>query len=163
MKTIQALRNITGFVPFSARLSGRSLFAALIMSAASPALGAVDATWHTIDGGGGVSRSADGRFSVSGTAGQPDAGVKADNASRFALVGGFWYAETVFCGCTLTVASSGGNIIVSWPFDLSGCVLEYAEAMSENAVWQAVSPQPTGRSYTTPATGAQRYFRLRSP
>src|SRR5262245_51563108 len=54
--------------------------------------------WFTIDGGGAVSSSNDGRFSVSGTTGQPDAGALISNDGRFRLNGGFWYAETVFCG-----------------------------------------------------------------
>ncbi|MDZ4829834.1 MAG: hypothetical protein SGJ09_06505 [Phycisphaerae bacterium] len=45
--------------------------------------------WHTIDGGGGVSTSA--ALELSGTIGQPDAGVLT-SAAGFELVGGFWSA-----------------------------------------------------------------------
>ncbi|HOZ38974.1 MAG TPA: hypothetical protein PLH64_09540 [Anaerolineaceae bacterium] len=43
--------------------------------------------WNTIDGGGG-SLSTGGTYSVSGTAGQPDAGVM--SGGEFSLAGGFW-------------------------------------------------------------------------
>lgn len=46
-------------------------------------------TRHTIDGGG-VMRSTGGSFELSGTLGQPDAGVAAGGA--FELTGGFWFA-----------------------------------------------------------------------
>ena len=42
--------------------------------------------WYTIDGGGGTSTG--GVFSVSGTIGQPDAGVM--SGGNFTVQGGFW-------------------------------------------------------------------------
>ena len=42
--------------------------------------------WYTMDGGGGT--SADGTFELSGTIGQPDAGVM--SGGTFILSGGFW-------------------------------------------------------------------------
>jgi len=42
--------------------------------------------WYTIDGGGGTSTGGD--FSLSGTIGQPDAGVM--SGGDFTLTGGFW-------------------------------------------------------------------------
>ena len=49
-----------------------------------------DLSWFTIDGGGGAS-TGDG-YAVSGTAGQPDAGVMTGSAGgkSYALNGGFW-------------------------------------------------------------------------
>jgi len=122
--------------------------------------------WHTVDGGGSTSTSADGRFSVSGTAGQPDAGQSASADGRFQLNGGFWYGEIVFCGCTLSITYSGGKVTVSWPCDLGGCILEATDELRSSppaTVWTPVSPQPTGHSYTVAVTDTQRYFRLRSP
>jgi len=43
--------------------------------------------WYTIDGGGGTSSG--GSFVLSGTIGQPDAGVLSGGA--FTVYGGFWY------------------------------------------------------------------------
>ncbi len=42
--------------------------------------------WHAIDGGGGTSTG--GVFSVSGTIGQPDAGMM--SGGNYSLAGGFW-------------------------------------------------------------------------
>jgi len=50
-----------------------------------------DLSWHSIDGGG-VMRSTGGDFELSGTIGQPDAGVLV--GGDFTLSGGFWF-ETV--------------------------------------------------------------------
>lgn len=49
-----------------------------------------DLSWHTIDGGGTMV-SAGGKFSVSGTIGQPDAGFVMSGGA-FQLTGGFWAA-----------------------------------------------------------------------
>ena len=48
-----------------------------------------ESTRSTIDGGG-VMRSSGGAFELSGTCGQPDAGVLA--GGDFELTGGFWFA-----------------------------------------------------------------------
>ena len=48
--------------------------------------GGYDLSWSTTGGGGGS--SAGGAFSLSGTGGQPDAGVMSGGA--FTLAGGFW-------------------------------------------------------------------------
>jgi hypothetical protein len=45
---------------------------------------------HTIDGGG-VMQSTGGDFELSGTIGQPDAGVM--QGGEFTLAGGFWFEE----------------------------------------------------------------------
>ncbi len=47
-----------------------------------------DLSRHTIDGGGAM-RSAGGGFELSGTVGQPDAGVT--TSGSFTLTGGFWF------------------------------------------------------------------------
>lgn len=47
--------------------------------------------WWTIDGGGGSgSVSSDGAYTVSGTIGQPDAGVLESAGGSYTLSGGFW-------------------------------------------------------------------------
>ena len=56
----------------------------------------------------------------------------------------------------LTETVSGGNLTITW--DLSG-ILQSAPGV--NGPWTDVSPQPTGNSYTTPATGPAKFFRLR--
>jgi hypothetical protein len=49
--------------------------------------GGFDLTWFTVDGGGASGLSGGG-FTLSGTAGQPEAG--ATSGGGYALVGGFW-------------------------------------------------------------------------
>ena len=56
----------------------------LAMAASAQAQFAI--TWWTVDGGGGTSSG--GLFTLSGTIGQPDAGVLAGGS--FAIHGGFW-------------------------------------------------------------------------
>ena len=45
-----------------------------------------DLSWSSIDGGGGM--SSDGRYTLSGSIGQPDAGAL--TGSGYTLTGGFW-------------------------------------------------------------------------
>ena len=56
-----------------------------ILNAAPTAL---DISWWTVDGGGGA--LSDGTYSLSGTAGQPDAGAALEKGG-YSLVGGYWY------------------------------------------------------------------------
>ncbi|MCE7972923.1 MAG: hypothetical protein DYG92_01170 [Leptolyngbya sp. PLA1] len=58
----------------------------LTFAAASPALAQPTIDWYTIDGGGGTSTG--GTYSLSGTIGQPDAGVM--TGGTYTLSGGFW-------------------------------------------------------------------------
>ena len=52
--------------------------------------GGYDLTWNTVDGGG-ETFSTGGEFELSGTIGQPDAGVM--EGGEFTLAGGFWFEE----------------------------------------------------------------------
>ena len=61
------------------------LVTALPLLAASG--GPYDVSWDTLDGGGGTSSG--GSYTVSGTAGQPDAGPEMSGGS-YAVIGGFW-------------------------------------------------------------------------
>ena len=57
-----------------------------------------DLSWYTIDGGGEMFSNG-GDFELSGTIGQPDAGVAMTGGS-FELIGGFWAGTTpVECTC----------------------------------------------------------------
>ena len=56
------------------------------MTALSQATGPYEITWSTIDGGGGTSTG--GNYTLSGTIGQPDAGMM--SGGDYKLVGGFW-------------------------------------------------------------------------
>jgi uncharacterized membrane protein len=65
-----------------------SLTLAILLLLVSVALaqGDYDISWFTVDGGGG--NSIGGPYTLSGTAGQPDAGVL--SGGTYAVTGGFW-------------------------------------------------------------------------
>jgi hypothetical protein len=75
----------------NARRAGVFLILVLLFLLALPALPALsagnyDLSWFSVDGGGGTSHG-DG-YTLSGTIGQPDAGVL--NGGNYALAGGIW-------------------------------------------------------------------------
>ena len=51
-----------------------------------------DLAWWTIDGGGGMLESADGKVALEGTIGQPDVSPELRGGDGIKLVGGFWGA-----------------------------------------------------------------------
>jgi hypothetical protein len=63
-----------------------ALTALLLLASVAFAQGGYDISWFTVDGGGGTSSGAP--YTLSGTAGQPDAGVL--SGGTYALAGGFW-------------------------------------------------------------------------
>ena len=65
-------------------------FAAAFLGALVASGQELEMTRSTIDGGG-VMHSAGGEFDLSGTIGQPDAGVM--QGDEFTLTGGFWFEE----------------------------------------------------------------------
>lgn len=55
-----------------------------------------DLTWNTVDGGGGMN-SVGGTYTLSGTIGQPDAGVM--TGGTYTLTGGFWAGASPSAPC----------------------------------------------------------------
>ena len=113
--------------------------------------------WFTIDGGGGASTG--GAYAVSGTIGQPDAGVM--SGGSFAITGGFWSVEGInLPGVpTLFITRSGANAILSWTPGSPGFVLQGNGGFSP-AGW-ADAPSGSTNPATVPAAGAARFYRLR--
>ncbi len=66
----------------------------LLLGGAGAALADFDLSWYTIDGGGNM-WSTGGDYELSGTLGQPDAGVL--TGGDFTLTGGFWPAAVPAC------------------------------------------------------------------
>ncbi len=64
-------------------------FPALASTQSMPAADTYDLTWFTHDSGAEPVTSADGVYSLSSTAGQPDAGLL--SSGGYTLSGGFWY------------------------------------------------------------------------
>ena len=65
------------------------LAVAIVVGPAAPSrLGSFDLFWHTVDGGGDM-WTVGGGFELSGTIGQPDAGLVMTGGD-YELTGGFW-------------------------------------------------------------------------
>jgi hypothetical protein len=83
-----------------------ALFGSVWMCVTSAHAQSYSIDWFTIDGGGGASTG--GVYSVSGTIGQPDAGVM--SGGHYSLAGGFW-------GAFLSPPPVGSVIIKVWLVD----------------------------------------------
>ena len=82
-----------------------ALAVAIIATPVSAQLaGVTEINWFTIDGGGGTSTGL--AFELSGTIGQPDAGVPMTGPG-FELVGGFWPGGTRIGDCPGDIVPSG--------------------------------------------------------
>lgn len=118
--------------------------------------------WYTIDGGGGTSTG--GVYSVSGTIGQPDAGVTMTNG-QFAVTGGFWALPTAIQAAgspTLTIAAAGpGQATISWTPPTPGFVLQETWSLSP-ANWTN-SPGSLTNGAVVPATLPKKFYRLFKP
>jgi hypothetical protein len=114
--------------------------------------------WYTVDGGG--TSGSGGPFTLSGTIGQPDAGILAGGK----LVGGFW-ALIAPLPPVLTITRSGVNVTISWPSPSTGFVLQRNTDLS-TTIWNNVAQVPsdngTFKSVTLPATMVE-YYRLSNP
>lgn len=126
--------------------------------------------WFTIDGGGGTSSG--GAYSLSGTIGQPDAGVM--TGGIYSLTGGFWgivqAIQTPGAPLLSVERLPNGNVRVFWPANATGFVLDQATSLAVSpavTTWNAVGfPYQTNASQVSVITAPspdQRYFRLRKP
>ena len=96
--------------------------------------GPIKLDWSTINAGGGTSSG--GRFALSGTIGQPDAGILSGGSLK--LEGGFWSSVTVLQspGTPLLkiILLPGNQARLSWPIDASGFMLEATSSVG-SGVW----------------------------
>ena len=120
-------------------------------------------TWSTLDSGGGP--SAGGGFTLNGTIGQPDAGVRLSGGG-FTVTGGFWAGATESSPRLFVRLSGGNTVILSWPNPSTGYVLEQATNVDAPAGgWSVVAESPvvvgTNREVSLPVEGTRRFFRLR--
>lgn len=122
--------------------------------------------WHTIDGGGGI--SAGGVYSVSGTIGQPDAGVM--SGGGYSLAGGFWgilSAVQTPGAPLLTIRRTQPNtVVVSWPSPSAGFVLQQSGDLN-TANWttapQSVTDNGTNKFILMTPPAGNRFYRLIQP
>jgi len=140
----------------------------LILSLLFPAVGfaqqySID--WYKISGGGGT--SAGGQYSVTGTIGQPDAGV-AMTGGNYSLTGGFWalIAVAQMPGApTLYIGHAGNSVTVFWQ-NVSGWSLQQNNNLAAPAGWSASSGVTisNGTNYLNVApTAGNLFFRLHNP
>ena len=123
--------------------------------------------WFTLDGGGGTSTG--GVYSVSGTIGQPDAGVM--NGGPFTLVGGFWgiiAAAQTEGAPFLSVTRSNAAVLVSWPQPAPDWNLEWTAVLpSPTNGWTLILPpypvSGTNNVFIEPTPVGNRFYRLRKP
>ena len=156
------MRAQNGWRDLAARLGMPFLF--LASPVVSRADFAID--WFTLDGGGGTSTSA--VFTVTGTIGQPDAGVS--SGGNFTLIGGFWGVVVVQPGegaPLLRITRSGGNVILSWRNPSSGFQLQECSSLSPTITWSDVAEVPVvvgnDKQVALVALSGNRFFRLRKP
>jgi hypothetical protein len=121
-------------------------------------------TWSSIDGGGATSTG--GVYTVSGTIGQPDAGIMF--AGSYQLVGGFWGVLQTPGAPLLKITRSGGNVILSWPDPSPGWHLQQTSALpSAPLSWTDVSQVPSvvgaEKQVSLSAGPGNKFFRLAYP
>jgi len=117
-------------------------------------------SWFTMDGGGGASSG--GNYSLTGSLGQPDAGVL--QGGTYALVGGYWGALVpiqVAGAPMLTIAVDANGAVISWAPSSAGFILQYREDLSAgdwiNAATADMNP------VAVPFGSNVRFFRLHKP
>jgi hypothetical protein len=124
----------------------QSITIALLLATSPALMGAqsLDLSWFTLDGGGGTSTGV--TYAVSGTIGQPDAGML--SAGNYTLQGGFWPGVQPSSQCPFTGINierlGQGRVRISWPLAQCGYVLYHTPTLTG---W-ALLPPP----YTTNQT-----------
>ena len=143
----------------------RSLFICLVCSTLCfCAVAQYSLDWSTIDGGGGTSTG--GVYSVSGTIGQPDAGLL--SGGNFTLQGGFWGiiagVQTPGAPLLSILRTTTNTVVVSWPSPSTGWDLQQNTNSVGSLNWSNVTSgiQDDGTTKTliaNPPTG-NRFYRL---
>jgi hypothetical protein len=122
--------------------------------------------WFTIDGGGGTSTG--GIYSVSGTIGQPDAGVTM-TGGNYSVAGGFWslFAVQTPGAPTLQIFLTTTNTaVVEWPGSDLDWKLRWTPSLSgAPVVWteQAYSTNSTSSWFIQSTPTGNRFYQLHKP
>src|SRR4051812_29806313 len=142
--------------------AAKSLLAALILGAAlSMSAQSYSIDWYTIDGGGGTSSG--GPYTLSGTIGQPDAGVH--TGGPYTLLGGFWGAFAVqqVGTPTLYIRPAGpGQVTISWDPPTAGFVLQESGDLNLGPAGWSNSASGGTNPVTVPVTSI-KFYRLQHP
>ncbi|MCX6922273.1 MAG: hypothetical protein NT154_03495, partial [Verrucomicrobia bacterium] len=114
--------------------------------------------------------STNGQYSITGTIGQPDAGVM--SGGNFTLVDGFWavIAAIQTPGApTLTVTRSNLAVIVSWAAPAESWRLHATtNLVTSGSVWTEIPPPYqtnglTNISFAEPSPLGNKFYRLHKP
>jgi len=134
------------------------LLAALTVNAQQYSIG-----WYKIAGGGGTSTN--GQFSVTGTIGQPDAGMAMSGGS-FSVSGGFWSLISVVQTAglpNLTITHNGNTVSVSWP-NTGSYTLQQNTNLGNSAGWgtsgYSITTANGTNSITITSPAGNLFFRL---
>ena len=123
------------------KLRSLALVLAMILLPAPLPAQSLTINWHKVAGGGGA--GANGRFSLNGTSGQPDAGMM--SGGPFSLTGGFWgvLAAVPTPGAPrLTITRTATNsVVISWPSPSTGFVLQQSSNLAP-ALWNNIPQIP---------------------
>jgi hypothetical protein len=123
--------------------------------------------WFKIAGGGGT--SAGGRFVVTGTVGQTDAGTQPMSGGRYMVNGGFWalYAVQTPGSPKLSLTTTATNtIVVSWPWPSTGWTLQNSGnlgASNWTLATQAVNNDGVNNFIVLSPPNGTRFYRLNKP
>jgi hypothetical protein len=131
----------------------------------APALEAQDFSldWYKVAGGGGT--SAAGAYSLSGTLGQPEAGIL--KGGSYSMAGGFWSLIAVIRtpgAPVLSIIGTATNTVrVSWPSASAGFALQQSTSVA-GASWAPVPQTPsddgTTKTVSLKQLGGSLYLRL---
>lgn len=122
--------------------------------------------WYKVAGGGGTSTN--GRYSVSGTIGQPDASG-AMSGGQYSVTGGFWAFINVVQtpgAPTLYISHSGNTVTVYWQNIAGWNLVQDGNVATPMASWSASSsPMLTnGTNYLNLVNpSGNLFFRLKKP
>jgi hypothetical protein len=122
--------------------------------------------WSTIDGGGGISTS--GGYSLSGTIGQPDAGMTF-SGGNFSVSGGFWVLSVLQSpgAPLLTMFRTATNtLVLSWPSPSTGFYVQQTTNLN-GAVWttpsETINDNGTNKVMVVNPPAGNRFYRLVKP
>ena len=124
--------------------------------------------WFKIAGGGGA--SAGGDFSLTGTIGQPDAGVM--SGGSYGLAGGFWSVvaavQTPGAPLLAVTRTATNSVVVSWPLPEAGWQLHWTASLSTTpVVWTEVGSRYATNDqsiyFIDAAPAGNRFYRLHKP
>jgi hypothetical protein len=137
----------------------------LLLALALPAFAQYEITPWTVDAGGG--QTTGGVYAVTGTIGQPDAGVQ--TGGSYTLFGGFWSLAAVVQteeAPALRITQGNTQVILAWPNPSAGFQLQLSPSLSSPA-WTDVNAAPvvvgTEKQVTLSVEPGLRFFRLRKP